>query len=174
MRYVSRLATLAAAACLAGCASGGSRSPTAVTRTASTSAVAVAPTRSPPPAVRAPGASDGDSERRARQSQLSTARAVARTFFPTYLAYLSGRSPAKRVADVSPALRSQLGSGRAETTPAELASDPRIGHVYVVLAGPPLSVTAVAFVEAVPGQQSRITATLEPAGRTWRVVAVGG
>jgi hypothetical protein len=43
----------------------------------------------------------------------------------------------------------------------------------VAIAGPPVSVTAVAFVELGPGQPSQLSATLEPAGRTWRVVAVG-
>ena len=64
-------------------------------------------------------------------------------------------------------------SGRAETTPAERASHARIGRVYVAIAGPPVSVTAVAFLELGPGQPSQLSATLEPAGRTWRVVAVG-
>jgi hypothetical protein len=124
--------------------------------------------------VGAPGAPDEDEERHARRSQLSTAGTAAQAFFKTYVAYLSGRLPAEGVADVSPALRAQLQSGRAGTTPAERASHPRIGRVYVAIAGPPVSVTAVAFVEPGPGQRSQLTATLEPTGRTWRVVAVGG
>lgn len=172
------LASLAATACLAGCASGSSRPPSVVSRTASTptttptGAVVAAP--SPRPSGRAPSVEAGDTERHARRSQLSTARAAARAFFETYVAYLSGRLPAERVADVSPELRARLESGRAGTTPAERASHPRLGRVHVSIAGPPASITTVAFVQSGPGQRSRLTATLEPARRTWRVVAVGG
>jgi hypothetical protein len=136
-------------------------------------AAAVAPPTSAAPAGPARGAPHGDTEPHARREQLATARAVARAFFETYVAYLSGRLPAERVADVSPALRAQLESGRAEATPAERASRPRIDRVDVAIAGPPVSVTAVAFVDLGPGQRSRLSATLEPASRTWRVVAVG-
>jgi hypothetical protein len=129
---------------------------------------------SPRPAGRAPSVEDGDTERHARRSQLSTARSVAQAFFRTYVVYLSGRLPAERVADVSPELRARLEAGRAATTPAERASDPRIGRVSVAIAGPPVSVTAVAFVEPGPGQRSQLTATLKPPDRTRRVVAVGG
>jgi hypothetical protein len=136
-------------------------------------AVAAAPETSTTPAGAAPGAHDGDAEPHARRSWLSPARAAARAFFETYVAYLYGRLPAERVVDVSPALRAQLESGRAETTPAERASHARIGRVYVAIAGPPVSVTAVAFLELGPGQPSQLSATLEPAGGTWRVVGVG-
>lgn len=178
MRPASWLALLAGTACLAGCGSGGSGPPAAVSRTASTSTatppVAAGAETSTTPAGPAPGALDGDTEPHARRSQLSTARAAARAFFETYVAYLSGRLPAERVADVSPSLRAQLESGRAQTTPAERASHPRVGRVRVAIAGPPVSVTAVAFVDLGPGQLSQLEATIEPAGRTWRVVAVGG
>lgn len=175
MLSASWLAGTAAMACLAGCASAGAARPTEVSRPAITStAPPTVAAPSPRPSGRAPRVEDGDTERHARRSQLSTARAVARAFFTTYVAYLSGRLPAERVADVSPALRAQPEPGRAETTPAERASHPRIGRVSVEIAGPPMSVTAVAFVEPGPGQRSQLTATLEPAGRTWRVVAVGG
>lgn len=175
MRPASWLALLAGTACLAGCGSGGSGPPAAVSRTASTSTatppVAAGAEMSTTPARPAPGAPDGDTEPHARRSQLSTARAAARAFFETYVAYLSGRLPAERVADVSPSLRAQLESGRAETTPAERAWRPRIGRIDVAIAGPPVSVTAV---DPGPSGRSQLTATLEPAGRTWRVVAVGG
>jgi hypothetical protein len=178
MRSASQLAFLAATACLGGCASGSSGPSAAISRTASTStaapAVAVAPETRPTPAGPGPGAPDGDTEPHARRSQLSTARAAAEAFFETYVEYLSGRLPARHVADVSPALRAQLESGRAETTPAERASHPRVGRVRVAIAGPPVSVTAVAFVELGTGQRSQPSATLEPAGRTWRVIAIGG
>ena len=178
MLSASWLAVTAATACLAGCASGCAARPAelsrpAITSTATPTVPAVA-APSPRPSGRAPSVEDGDTERRARPSQLSTARPVARAFFTTYVAYLSGRLPAERVADVSPALRAQLESGRAETTPAERAARPRIGRLSIATAGPPVSVTAIAIVDAGPGQGSRLTATLEPAGRTWRVVAVGG
>lgn len=178
VRFAAWLALLAGAASLAGCGSGGSGLPALVSRTASTPiaapAVAVAPETSATPAGPGPGTADGDTERHARRSQLSTARAAVRVFFETYVAYLSGRLPAERVADVSPALRAQLESGRAETTPAERARRPRIGGIAVAIAGPPVSVTAVVTVGLGPSGRSRLTATLEPAARTWLVVAVGG
>ena len=129
---------------------------------------------SSPPVDRAPGSTDGDTERHARRNQLSTARAAARAFFDTYVRYLSGRLTAGRVANVSPTLRVQIESGRPETTPAERASHPRIGSVHVAIAGPPVSVTAVAHVETGRGQGSQLPATLEPAGQTWHIVAAGG
>ena len=172
------LAGTAAAACLAGCASGGAGRPAEVSRTAITSTatptVAVVAAPSSQPSSHAPSVEDGDTERRARRSQLPAARAVARAFFSTYVVYLSGRLPAERVVDVSPALRAQLDAGRAETTPAERAARPRIGRLSIAVAGPPVSVTAIAIVNAEAGQGSRLTATLEPAGPTWRVVAIGG
>jgi hypothetical protein len=178
MVAASWLAGTAATACLAGCASGDAARPAEVSRLAITSTakptVAVLAAPSPRPSGRVPSVEDGDTERHARRSELSTARGVARAFFTTYVAYLSGRLPAERVADVSPALRAQLEAGRAETTPAERAARPRVGRLSIAIAGPPVSVTAVAFVEPGPGQRSQLTATLEPAGRTWRVVAVGG
>jgi hypothetical protein len=178
MLLASWLAGTAAAACLAGCASGRAARPAEVSRPAITSTatptVAAVAAPSPRPSGHAPSVEEGDTEQHARRSQLSTARAVAQAFFTTYVAYLSGRRPAERVADVSSELRAQLKAGRAETTPAERASHPRIGRVYVAIAGPPVSVTAVAFVELGPRWRSQLTATLEPAGRTWRVVAVGG
>jgi hypothetical protein len=178
MLSASWLAGTAATACLAGCASGGAARPAELSRPAITSTatptVAAVAAPSPRPAGRAPSVEDRDTERHARRSQLATAHAVVQAFFETYVAYLSGRLPAERVADVSPALRAQLEAGRAETTPAERASHPRIGRVSVATAGPPVSVTAVAIIEAGPSQRSQLTATLEPAGRTWRVVVVGG
>jgi hypothetical protein len=178
MFSASWLAGAAATACLAGCASEGAARPAelsrpAITSTATPTATAVA-APSPLLAGRAPSVEDGDTERHARRSRLSTARSVAQAFFRTYVAYLSGRLPAERVADVGPELRAQLEAGRAETTPAERASHPRIRRVSVAIAGPPVSITAVAFVEPGRGQPSQLTATLEPAGWTWRVVAVGG
>lgn len=168
---------MAASACLAGCASGDAArlaevSGPAITSTGPPTAAAVAAPSARP--VGAPSVEDGDTERHARRSQLSKARGAARAFFETYVAYLSGRLPAGRVADASPALRAQLESDRAETTPAERASRSRIARLSVAIAGPPVSVTAVAIVELRRGQRSHLTATLEPAGRTWRVVAVGG
>jgi len=172
------IAGTAIAACLTGCASGDAAHRADVSRPAITSTaapiVAAVPAPSARPSGIAPSVKDGDTEPHARRSQLSTARTVARAFFATYVAYLSGRLPAERVADVSPALRAQLEAGLAKTTPAQRASHPRIGRVSVAIAGPPESVTAVAFVKPGTGQRSQLTATLEPAGRTWPVVSVGG
>jgi len=178
MFLASGLAAAAATACLAGCASGGAARSADVSRPAvmpiATPAVAAVAAASPRPAGRAPRVEDGDTERHAQRSQLSAARGAARAFFETFVAYLSGRLPSESVADVSPALRAQLESGRAGTTPAERASHPRIGRVHAAIAGPPASVSAVAFVELGPAQRSQLTATLEPTGRTWRVITVGG
>lgn len=177
MRSASWLALLAATACLAGCGSGGSGPPGAVSRTASTSIapppVAAGTETSTTPAGPAPGAPDGDTEPHARRSQLSTARAAAGAFFETYVAYLSGRLPAARVADVSPALRAQLESGRAETTPAESASHARIGRVHVAIAGPPVSVRGRV---RRTGARSAVAAQCDARARRpdLRVVAVGG
>lgn len=178
MLLTSCLAGATATACLAGCASGSAARPADVSRSAitspATSTVAAVAAPSPRPSGRAPSVEDGDTERHAQRSQLSTARSVAQAFFRTYVGYLSGRLSAERVADVSPELRAQIEAGRAETTPAERASHPRIGRVSVAIAGPPVSITAVALVEPGAGKRSQLSATLESTRRTWRVVAVGG
>jgi hypothetical protein len=118
------------------------------------------------------GSGDDDDEPHAAASQVSSARSVARAFFSSYLAYIDGRLPPARVGAVDQGLRWQLERDRAQTTPAERASRPRVAHLSTTSSGPPVSVVAVAMVTAGPGPASRLTATLEPHRRTWVVVAV--
>ena len=99
---------------------------------------------------------------------------VARAFFTSYLAYLYGRLPASDVAGADQSLRWQLEHGARDHHPAERASRPRIARLSLASAGPPVSVIAVAVVDAGHGQPSQLTATLEPHRRTWLVVAIGG
>lgn len=119
-------------------------------------------------------ASGGDDEQRAETPQASTAGPVARSFFVSYLAYLYGRRRASRVAGADQSVRAELEHGRAMLTPAERASRPRIAHMSIRSAGPPISVVAVAVVEARQGASSRLTATLEPRRGRWVVVAIAG
>jgi hypothetical protein len=107
-------------------------------------------------------------------SQASAARAAARAFFSSYLAYLYGRLPGRDVIDADQNLRWQLEHGQATTTPAERAEHPRIAHLSLASAGPPVSVVATALVDIDHGQPLRLSATLEPHRRTWLVVAIGG
>jgi hypothetical protein len=72
--------------------------------------------------------------------QVSDARSVARALFATYLAFLYGRIPARRISGVDPTFRWQLEHGHATTTPAERVSRPRISHLSLSSAGPPISV----------------------------------
>ena len=115
-----------------------------------------------------------DDEPHASRPQVSDARAVATHFFRTYLAFLYGRLPARRVTGVDRTLRCQLEHGHATTTPAERAARPRISHLSLSSAGPPVSVVAVAVVTTACCAPSQLTATLEPHGRGWLVVAVSG
>jgi len=174
------IGTVVLAAALTGCGSkAGLSAPPVVPRHAPTGN-RTAPPRATSPAQRPtspPGASalpsDGD-EPHAATAQVSAARAVARAFFSSYVAYLYGRLPATRVVGSDQALRWHLEHGRATTTPAERASRPRIAHLSLASAGPPMSVVAVAVMDIDHDRPSRLTATLEPYLRTWLVVAITG
>jgi hypothetical protein len=126
-----------------------------------------------PPPVHTPGDPDDD-EPHTATTQLSAARPVARAFFASYIAYLYRRRPPTRVAEADPALRAQLEHGHAKLTPTERASRPHLAHLSITSAGPPVSVVAVALVDAGPGCSSRLTATLEPRRGKWVVVAIAG
>ncbi len=168
------------AAALTGCGSKAGQSPPPVVARHAPTGNHTAPLRatslaqrptSPPGASALP--SDGD-EPHAATAQASAARTVARAFFSSYVAYLYGRLPATRVVGSDQALRWQLEHGRATTTPAECASRPRIAHLSLASAGPPISVVAVAVIDVDHDRPSRLTATLEPYLRTWLVVAITG
>lgn len=116
----------------------------------------------------------GGDEPHAPASRLFAARAVARPFFSSYVAFLYGRLAPSRVADVDASVRWQLEHGRATTTPAEHASRPRVAHLTVTPAGPPISAIATALVAVDRGTESRLTATLEPRRGRWLVVAISG
>jgi hypothetical protein len=117
---------------------------------------------------------DDDDEPHASRSQVSDARSVATAFLRTYLPYLYGQLPATRVTDANSTLRQHLQQGHATTTPAEHAARPRIAHLTLTPAGPPISVVAVAVVTTACCDPSQLTATLEPQGDRWLVVAVNG
>jgi hypothetical protein len=99
------------------------------------------------------------------------ARRAATRFFASYLLFLYGRLPASGVADASESLQSELCQGTSLVTPAERRARPRLLRVTVVPSGPPASALASAFVLA-NGTTHPLTATLEPRGRAWIVVAV--
>jgi len=141
-------------------------------RTARPRATSPAETPASPPGVSALP-SDHD-EPHAATAQVSAARTVARAFFSSYVAYLYGRLPATRVVGADQTLRWQLEHAQATTTPAEHASRPRIAHLSLASAGPPISVVAVAVIDVDHDRPSRLTATLEPYLRTWLVVAITG
>lgn len=104
---------------------------------------------------------------------LDRARRTATSFFESYLRFLYGRIAPNEVGPVDPELRSQLRDGRARITPAERTTTLRILHITVSPAGPPASATATATVLA--GRiQHQVTATLEPRGLDWIVVALSG
>jgi hypothetical protein len=128
----------------------------------------------PPPAQAGTNAAVEDDEPHASRLQVSNARSVARAFFTTYVAFLYGRLPARRVADADQALHEQLEHADATTTPAERASRPRIAHLSLTAAGPPVSVIAVADVTTACCAPTQLTASLETNGRSWLVVAVTG
>jgi len=107
------------------------------------------------------------------RSQLSAARENARAFFTSYVAYLYGQLSVRRVTDLSPSLREQLDSDRAEATPAERSAHAWITHLTIAIGQERMTVVAVAVVRA-GGEGSQLTATLQPSGSAWRVVAVAG
>jgi hypothetical protein len=105
--------------------------------------------------------------------RLPVAREDARAFVTSYVAYLYGQLSPRRVIDLSPSLRQQLDSDRAEATPAERGARARITGFSVAIGHEPMTVVAVAVVRA-GGEVLRLTAMLQPSGSTWRVVAVAG
>jgi hypothetical protein len=107
------------------------------------------------------------------QLQLSAARDDARTFFTSYVAYLYGRAPVRRVIHLSPRLRQQLDSDRAEVTPAERAARTRITWLSVAIRRDTTTVVAIATVRT-RGETLQLTATLQSSGSSWHVVAVAG
>jgi hypothetical protein len=107
------------------------------------------------------------------RSQLSAAREDARAFFRSYVAYLYGQLSVRRVTDLSPSLREQLDSDRAEATPAERSARARIIRLKVAIGHEPMTVVAVALVSA-RSSVSHLTATLAASGSGWRVAAVAG
>ena len=115
-----------------------------------------------------------DDEPHASRTQTSDARSIARAFLTTYVAFLYGRLPAARVVGADPNLRRALEQGHATTTPAERAARPRVEHLSLAPAGPPVSVIAVAIVMTGCCSPSHLAATLERHGRGWVVVAVNG
>jgi hypothetical protein len=171
------LTAVAAAALLAGCAPtthGTTRPPAAPSPIANASTVAPPPLRASVTDRRVVPASRADDEPHAHTSQRSEARAAARRFFASYLAILAGRVASSRVAGLDPSVRWQLSHARANPTPAQRASRPQIRRLAVSSGGPPVSVTASAVIANGPGPPFRLTATLEPRHRAWRVVAIGG
>jgi hypothetical protein len=115
-----------------------------------------------------------DDEPHASRSQVSDARSIARAFFSTYVAFLYGRVPARRVIGADPNLRRELEQGHATATPAERAARPRIEHLSLSPAGPPISVVALASVMIGCCSPLHLSATLEPHRGGWLVVAVDG
>jgi hypothetical protein len=180
MRYMWQqtisVGVLAVVLALTGCGSRQSpRSP--VPRTRHTSDAGFGPATVPDtPASRSAGmpSHDDDDEPHAAMSQVAAARSVAKAFFSSYIACLYGRLPARDVTGADRSLRWQLEHGHATTTPAERASHPRLAHLSLVSAGPPVSVVATVVVTVDHGQSVRLTATLEPHRRAWLVAAVAG
>jgi hypothetical protein len=107
------------------------------------------------------------------RGRLSAAREDARAFFASYVAYLYGQLPVRRVLALSPRLRQQLDSDRADATPAERAARTRITRLSVATGHDPATVVAVATVRA-GDEASELTATLRPSGSGWRIAAIAG
>jgi hypothetical protein len=126
-----------------------------------------------PPSDGARPPAHAGARRRVDRSQLSAAREDAQAFFTSYVAYLYGQLPARRVFHLSPSLRQQLDSDRAEATPAERGARARITRLSVAIGYEPMTMVAVAVVRA-DGEVLRLTAMLQPSRSTWRVVAVAG
>lgn len=120
-------------------------------------------TAAPPPPL-------AESEPVAGHRALDAARDAALRFFPAYIRFLYGRIPAREVPDLSPRFRSTLRQDHGLVTPAERAANPTILHLTLRPAGPPVSVLAVADIEAGRGHY-KLTATLEPQHGGWVVVA---
>jgi hypothetical protein len=120
------------------------------------------------------GSDVDDDEPHASHIQVSDAQSIARASFPTYVAFLYGRLPAMRVVGADPNLRRDLEHGHATTTPAERAARPRVEHLSLSPTGPPVSVVALAIVTTGCCSPSHLSATLEPHGRGWLVIAANG
>jgi hypothetical protein len=180
MAHQTRLAiavAVAVATALAGCGSHHDPGPAAARRQAGRSPTAQPPVVAPPsnPSSGPTSARKGepDAESRAAASQVSAARPVARAFFISYVAHLYGRQPARGIAGADRSLQWELEHGHATITPAEHSSRPRLTHLAVAAAGPPVSVVATAVIDVGHHQLAHLSATLEPHRHTWRVVAIG-
>jgi hypothetical protein len=113
------------------------------------------------------------SEPVASAPDLANVRRTAERFFAAYVRFLYARIPASAVPDIDPQLRSQLALARPLVTPAERSAQPKLVHLTVSTAGPPVSAIATATISSSPGRY-RLTVTLEPRHRSWIVVAVDG
>jgi hypothetical protein len=168
---------VAVGATLAGCGAHHDAGPAAArpqaARSPSTPPSAVAPQVNASTGIASARKGEADAESRAAASQVAAALPVAGAFFISYVAYLYGRRPASDVAGADRSLRWRLEHGHANITPAECASRPRLTHVSAAAGGPPVSVVATAVIDVGHRQLARLTATLEPYHRTWRVVAIG-
>jgi hypothetical protein len=170
------LAAVATAVLLVGCAPAShpaSPPPAAPSTSADAATAAPAPLRASATHRHAVAPPSTDDEPHAHTAQRPLARAAAGRFFASYLAFLTGRLTASRVAGVDPNVRWELSHARANPTPAQRAAHPRIRRLTVSSGGPPVSVTATAVIADAPGAGYRLTATLEPRHGAWRVVAIG-
>ena len=100
-----------------------------------------------------------------------TARAVAARFLLSYLRFAYGRGSAGAVKGVTPGLRSQLITQRAQATPAERARHPRVVSLRVL--GPnPGFVLATASLEDGGIAAYRLRFALREEGGRWLVSSV--
>ena len=113
------------------------------------------------------------SEPVAADPDLAKVRRTADRFFAAYVRFLYGRIPASALPDIDARLRSQLARARPLVTPAERSAVPKLVHLTVAAAGPPVSAIATATISSFPGRY-RLTVTLESRHRRWIVVAVDG
>jgi hypothetical protein len=105
-------------------------------------------------------------------SRLAAARASARQFIRTYLAFLRRRGSIRSIAHAAPILRRALAREPVRVTPAQAQARPRLRTVTVA-AEPGGSMRAVATLQDPAGPPYPLLLYLEPRARTWTVTRLG-
>ena len=114
-----------------------------------------------------------ESEPVPQHKDLPAARRIARRFVGAYVRFLYGQLRERRSSTPTPSFGLSSVKAMRSSLPRSGPARSRILRITVTPAGPPVSALATATFHA-DGQLHQLTATLEPHGESWIVVAVDG
>ena len=115
----------------------------------------------------------GPDRPRVPDAQVARARGVARTFLAGYLRFAYGRASAASVLALTPGLRRQLITERAQVPPVARRRRPRVVSLAAVGQGPGVAV-AVALVDDGGITSYAVRLTVQRSRRGWLVSRVDG